>query len=418
MDENGDAKEKLEEILLKIRDYVTDDVLARYTELANEWISSEIRMDQFDRRGKRLNVPVDVHTDIILEIGEKFNLSFENPKDRLGKKKSRKRKSQGSSLTFSNTPTKMEFLDTIMEPEYQVPTTSQEVVTVDQIINAAMEEEPPRVKSLSNAEKLTAAISEMMFANGDSQLPNNGCVIYVQKFLKEQLLLIINRANEAAKARKEDQFKFKDLLKNFRGHPDFACRLVKYIADRSLLSSFSTAFSEDSEMSIDVPTGQSSMVNEICAVFKKFDQDGSFYSLIQNALEPDYVDPVKQARQTRLVNIGNQMDSGIYGSFSQARRRRLCYSGKGGISKPFQEWIGKIRFDTHSLIIVNFLASEIVVKLVEGALSERANDPNCNGTTFKSYENALKLRHYKNALHRNLEYQASKDLLFGSLPNV
>lgn len=75
MTDNGNTA-RLAEFAKQIRKHVSDEMAERYMELARQWISSEIRMDQFDRRGQRLNVPIDVHTKFMLEIGDLFNVSY------------------------------------------------------------------------------------------------------------------------------------------------------------------------------------------------------------------------------------------------------------------------------------------------------------------------------------------------------
>ncbi|KAI6192000.1 hypothetical protein M3Y97_00288500 [Aphelenchoides bicaudatus] len=91
--------DKLTQFGEQIRKYVSDDVAEQYMGLAARWVSGEIRMDKFDRRGRRLNVPTDVHTNFMIEIGDLFDIPFEDPNNRLIKKKSRKRKNPGSSST-------------------------------------------------------------------------------------------------------------------------------------------------------------------------------------------------------------------------------------------------------------------------------------------------------------------------------
>jgi hypothetical protein len=66
---------KMAELGEQIRRAVSEDIAARYMELARKWVEGEIRMDQFDRRGQRTNVPIEVHTRFVLELGEAFNVS-------------------------------------------------------------------------------------------------------------------------------------------------------------------------------------------------------------------------------------------------------------------------------------------------------------------------------------------------------
>lgn len=68
--------DKLSKFGEEIRRHVNEETTTKYMELARKWICSEIRMDQFDRRGQRLGVPIEVHTKFILEIGDLFNVRY------------------------------------------------------------------------------------------------------------------------------------------------------------------------------------------------------------------------------------------------------------------------------------------------------------------------------------------------------
>jgi hypothetical protein len=66
---------KLAQVSDQIRKHVSGETANRYMDLAQQWVSGTIRADQFDRRGQRLNIPENVHTRFMLEIGELFNVS-------------------------------------------------------------------------------------------------------------------------------------------------------------------------------------------------------------------------------------------------------------------------------------------------------------------------------------------------------
>lgn len=69
--------------------------------------------------------------------------------------------------------------------------------------------------------------------------------------------------------------------------------------------------------------------------------------------------------------------------------------------------------DSHSVLILNFMASEIVAQLVENACLVRAEDFKYNNKSSSENICPLELFHYKNALRRNLGYQMNGNLLFG-----
>ncbi|KAI6173209.1 hypothetical protein M3Y98_01057500 [Aphelenchoides besseyi] len=93
---------KMAALQSEIRVLVGEDIAEKYMTLVKQWLDGKIRMDQFDRRGQRMNVPLDVHSRYMLQIGELFDLPFENPKDPMVKRVKRKRKNS-DSLSTSNT---------------------------------------------------------------------------------------------------------------------------------------------------------------------------------------------------------------------------------------------------------------------------------------------------------------------------
>jgi hypothetical protein len=83
------------------------------------------------------------------------------------------------------------------------------------------------------------------------------------------------------------------------------------------------------------------------------------------------------------------------------------------VSKQFIEWIGKPDLDAYSVLILNFLATEIVSQMVENALLIRVSDTKYQGQILNGHMVPLEVLHYKGALRRNLGYQTNGNLLFG-----
>ncbi|KAI6191909.1 hypothetical protein M3Y97_00278700 [Aphelenchoides bicaudatus] len=286
----------------------------------------------------------------------------------------------------------------------------------DFIGNELNEEHRPTTsrQSTSSNDKILSVLSDMMFANGDSMNPRPECVAFMHDLLKEQLLLAINQAKEYADLRKEQNFKFSDLLHCFRRHPYFSCRFIKYVSDRLTLTSLGSFDGASPGLDgLQHSHKQHADIEQFKSAFKDLDEDGNLSALIDQCLEPEYNDLVKQERQARMVEFTKQMDNDAYNLFAKARRRCLCYTFDRHVSKPFVEWIGKSNLDSYSVLILNFLATEVVAQMVENARLTQFEVLKHQGQILSEHTIPVELLHYKNALRRNLGYQTSGNLLFG-----
>lgn len=77
------------------------------------------------------------------------------------------------------------------------------------------------------------------------------------------------------------------------------------------------------------------------------------------------------------------------------------------------QWISNLNLDSYSILVLNFLASEIVAQMVENALLVRECDPKFREQSANFHEIPIELAHYKSALRRNIGYHTSGNLLFG-----
>jgi hypothetical protein len=51
---------------------------------------------------------------------------------------------------------------------------------------------------IRSSDKIQSSIADMLFANGDAANPKPECVAFMKKLLKEQILLVLNQANDYA----------------------------------------------------------------------------------------------------------------------------------------------------------------------------------------------------------------------------
>lgn len=81
------------------------------------------------------------------------------------------------------------------------------------------------------------------------------------------------------------------------------------------------------------------------------------------------------------------------------------------MAKRFIEWLGSPRLDHGVVYVLNYCATEIVAVTVDSAVLCREQE----AKTFKDEfpTKSLQLRHYEEALRRNVGYTRHKNVLFG-----
>ena len=74
-DVRNDAKtQRLASLEAEIRAVLEPAAATRYMSLVQQWLGGELKMDRFDRKGRRLGVPIDMHTKYIMELGNLFDV--------------------------------------------------------------------------------------------------------------------------------------------------------------------------------------------------------------------------------------------------------------------------------------------------------------------------------------------------------
>ncbi|KAI6205188.1 hypothetical protein M3Y94_00764300 [Aphelenchoides besseyi] len=270
-------------------------------------------------------------------------------------------------------------------------------------------------------QQLREVVAEMMFANGDSMDPNNQSIDLMLKLLHEQLTFLLENARRWSQS--EDKITLSFVLYNFHSHPQIIARFMKYAADRTMLANVSSSVSSDDARTFGYNVNQNNRneIERFADAFCEFDTSGQLRQMIERATLPEFVDSLKQKRLQRLLRLSDGMNSEIYTKYSHARRRCLCYKSDRHVLPAFKKWIGHLQLDAAIILVINFVASEIVAQMVEHASLAREDEIKnsiVGSTSTPFYESPLELRHYRAALRSNLGYQQNRNLLFGYVPNM
>ena len=81
------------------------------------------------------------------------------------------------------------------------------------------------------------------------------------------------------------------------------------------------------------------------------------------------------------------------------------------LNKTFLDWIEQPNLGGANVLVLNFIASELVAQLVENAAFIR--DESASQRSSPLYERSIALEYYETVLKRNLGYRQARNLLFG-----
>uniref|UniRef100_A0A1I7XG06 RGS domain-containing protein n=1 Tax=Heterorhabditis bacteriophora TaxID=37862 RepID=A0A1I7XG06_HETBA len=232
-------------------------------------------------------------------------------------------------------------------------------------------------------------VRQMMFVNGDSEV----CLSVYSYYLLisyDEWFVILLTSQTASSLRQLSSIEQQSIADVKEGSSDSSDDQddLKYASKRISLSHYDMI---------------ASAVNSL---------DGDFTSI---ELEADFPDHVLDARQRRMAARVSVLDPSQYDRFSDARKATFQPSVKKGSKRDSEDllvWLGSPPAVRGIEFIIGFLARETVAQLVYDALTIREQEP-VGWFADGGSPGCIQMRHYEEAVRRNLGFRYRGDYLFG-----
>ncbi|VDM98051.1 unnamed protein product, partial [Onchocerca ochengi] len=137
---------------------------------------------------------------------------------------------------------------------------------------------------------------------------------------------------------------------------------------------------------------------------------------LQRYLKSDVkVDEEKRERLKRLSERTALMDEDEYKEYTVARTYSFCAGH--GVRKAkigrFLKWLGNPEIAPNALVVLNYMACEMICCIVEGALWSRREEGKNHFVDVYPFK-ALQPRHYEESLRKNKAYMIGGNILIGT----
>ncbi|VDM95502.1 unnamed protein product [Thelazia callipaeda] len=273
-----------------------------------------------------------------------------------------------------------------------------------------------RLASGSVPEDVYEAIGKLMFAYGDEAKPLQRSHQFVANVLYNQMMDTISRASNCAAQRGCKRIECLDLLFLFRKKPFHLLRIYNIVKSADLLK----AFNETGEAQFDILTEAPSSSSSFCgkaaqAIYESiglFDVTGELQLYLKDETR---IDVEKRERLRRLSERAAHMDEFEYKNYTLARAYSFCagHSIRKARIRRFLKWLGDPEIAPNALLVLNYIACEMICRIVEGALlSRKEEDMNRLDDVYPL--KALQLKHYEESLRRNEAYRIGGNIVLGS----
>uniref|UniRef100_A0A915PCU4 Uncharacterized protein n=1 Tax=Setaria digitata TaxID=48799 RepID=A0A915PCU4_9BILA len=268
-------------------------------------------------------------------------------------------------------------------------------------------------------EDIYEIVGKLMFAYGDEAEPIDICQQFVVDVLQNQLLDTINRAKKCAVLRGCKRIECVDLLFLLRKKPFHLGRIYHMAKSADLLKGFNEDYETQCDILADVPSSSSDFCGkETQCVYDTvglFDVTGELQRYLKSDMK---IDEEKHERLKRLSERTARMDEDEYKEYTMARTYSFCAGH--GIRKTkigrFLKWLGDPEIAPGALMVLNYIACEMIYCLVEGALWSRREEGKNHFVDIYPFK-ALQPRHYEESLRKNKAYMIGGNILVGFYQN-
>uniref|UniRef100_A0A0R3RSR7 Transcription initiation factor TFIID subunit 12 n=1 Tax=Elaeophora elaphi TaxID=1147741 RepID=A0A0R3RSR7_9BILA len=259
-------------------------------------------------------------------------------------------------------------------------------------------------------------VGKLMFAYGDEPEPIETCQQYVADILLDQMTDTVDRAKKCATLRGCKRIECLDFLFLLRKKPFHLARIYRMAKSADLLKGFSEDYDTECDMLAEVPSNSSDFCGKeaqsIYDTVGLFDVTGE----LQRCLKSDVkVDEEKRERLKRLSERTALMDEDEYKEYTVARTYSFCagHSVRKAKIGRFLKWLGDPEIAPGALIVLNYMACEMICCLVEGALWSRKEEEKNRFVDIYPFK-ALQPRHYEESLRKNKAYMIGGNIVIGS----
>ncbi|KAL3989729.1 Transcription initiation factor IID 18kD subunit family protein [Acanthocheilonema viteae] len=265
-------------------------------------------------------------------------------------------------------------------------------------------------------EDIYEIVGKLMFAYGDEAEPIEICQQHVTDILRDQMMDAVNRAKKYASLRGCKRLECVDFLFLLRKKPFHLGRIYRMAKSADLLKGFHEDYDTECDILAEVPTSNSDFCGKeaqsIYDTVGLFDVTGELQRYLKSDVK---IDEEKRERLKRLSERTALMDEDEYKEYTIARTYSFC-SGHG-VRKAkigrFLKWVGDPEIAPSALMILNYIACEIICCLVEGALWSRKEEGKNHFVDIYPFK-ALQPRHYEESLRRNKAYMIGGNIVVGS----
>ncbi|VIO88525.1 Uncharacterized protein BM_BM8042 [Brugia malayi] len=259
-------------------------------------------------------------------------------------------------------------------------------------------------------------VGKLMFAYGDEAEPIEICQKYVIDILRNQMIDTVNRAKKCAALRGCKRIECIDLLFLLRKKPFHLGRIYRIAKSADLLKGFDEDYEADCDILAEVPSTSSDFCGkEAQSIYDSvglFDVTGELQRYLKSDVK---VDEEKRERLKRLSERTALMDEDEYKDYTIARTYSFCAGH--GIRKArinrFLKWLGDPEVAANALMILNYIACEMICSMVEGALWSRKEEGKNHFVDIYPFK-ALQPRHYEESLRKNKAYMIGGNIIIGS----
>ncbi|KAM3728700.1 TWiK family of potassium channels protein [Dirofilaria immitis] len=269
--------------------------------------------------------------------------------------------------------------------------------------------------NISTPEDIYEIIGKLMFAYGDEAEPIEKCQQFVANILRNQMMDTMNRAKKSATLRGCKKIECVDLLFLLRKKPFHLCRIYRMAKSADLLKGFNEDYEAECDIMVEVPNNSSDFCGKeaqsIYDLIGLFDVTGELQRYLKNDVK---IDEEKCERLKRLSERTALMDEDDYKEYTVARTYSFCAGH--GVRKAkidrFLKWLGSPEIAPNTLMILNYIACEMICCLVEGALWSRREEGKNHFVDIYPFK-ALQPRHYEESLRKNKAYMIGGNILVG-----
>ncbi|CAD5228936.1 unnamed protein product [Bursaphelenchus okinawaensis] len=236
----------------------------------------------------------------------------------------------------------------------------------------------------NSLEFITKNVSTLIFTNGDDQKPESEVVEFMEELLRTELKNLMDRAVERTSEFGRRNVKFCDVLWCLKDQTRLLMRLFKFLKERDEIQLLECLSDNGKKRSFE------HVLDALDSLAEQFPHLKQVAESVDTYVE----DAEKSQRMERIVEHLQALDSDAYIEFSKARRVSLCKN-----RRALSEWLCVTQpLDAELIIVLNFLASEVVAEMVENAFKCKLEEAAVPG---KDTSSPLCLKFYKMALKRN-----------------